>query len=108
MNRTTDKNDDCSSLKISELQEAARTLRLLAHPFRLKIIDILESSPEGAPVNSLVAQLNIPQSAVSQHLNSMQRAGLLKSLRQGKEVWYRIDSEKPLKILNCIRTRRSN
>jgi DNA-binding transcriptional ArsR family regulator len=101
------KKSICGDLSIEDLQEAARMLRLLAHPYRLKIIDLLEGESDGMPVKALVAALGIPQSAVSQHLSSMQRASLLGSTRHGKEVWYRIDNTKPLQILACIRKRRN-
>lgn len=97
----------CSELTIEDLQMAARMLRLLAHPHRLKIIDILDKTPDGTAVNTLVNALGIAQSAVSQHLSSMQRAGLIKGERHGKEVWYRIDNPKPLQILTCIRNRKA-
>jgi len=100
-------NSVCAELTIEDLQMAARMLRLLAHPYRLKIIDILERTPEGVAVNALVSELQIAQSAVSQHLSSMQRAGLIKGERHGKEVWYHIDNPKPLQILTCIRNRKA-
>lgn len=93
----------CGELTIEELREAADMLRLLAHAHRLKIIDILEQERGGLPVHAIVSELGIAQSAVSQHLRSMQRAGLIKRERRGKEVWYQIDSPKPLQILTCIR-----
>jgi DNA-binding transcriptional ArsR family regulator len=97
----------CGELTIEDLREAADMLRLLAHPHRLKIIDILEKDRDGRPVHSLVSDLEIAQSAVSQHLSSMQRAGLIKRERRGKEVWYQIDNPKPLQILTCIRQRKA-
>jgi DNA-binding transcriptional ArsR family regulator len=100
-------NGVCADLTIEDLQEAARMLRLLAHPHRLKIIDLLEPEPDGLAVNTLVARLGIAQSAVSQHLSSMQRAGLIKGNRRGKQVWYHIDNPKPLQILTCIRKRKA-
>jgi DNA-binding transcriptional ArsR family regulator len=103
MTKKKQPQDKCSDLSIEYLQEAARMLRLLAHPHRLKIIDILDGKKDGLAVNSIVELLAINQSAVSQHLSSMQRAGLLKGSRHGKEVWYRIDNAKPLQILACIR-----
>lgn len=107
MKSTSDKQAACGELTIDDLQEAARMLRLLAHPHRLQIIDLLDGEPDGMSVSSITDRLGINQSAVSQHLSSMQRAGLLGSTRHGKEVWYRIDNVKPLKILSCIRNRRS-
>lgn len=97
----------CGELTIDDLREAADMLRLLAHPHRLKIIDLLEKEDDGLPVHALVKSLEIAQSAVSQHLSSMQRAGLIKRERRGKEVWYQIDNPKPLQILTCIRKRKA-
>jgi len=102
----TNEKSGCVELTIEDMQEAARMLKLLAHPHRLKIIESLDNSPEGMAVKELTAKLEIAQSAVSQHLSSMQRAGLIKGERHGKEVWYRIDNPKPLQILSCIRKRK--
>lgn len=77
-------------------------LKLLAHPHRLKIIEILENVEE-APVHEIVEQLGLPQGATSQHLNKMRRANLIGAERRGKEVWYRIADRRSLTILNCIR-----
>jgi DNA-binding transcriptional ArsR family regulator len=90
-------------LTIDVLEKASKTLRLLAHPHRLKIIEMLENETEGLPVHSLTNELGIPQTTVSQHLRAMQRTGLLKSTRKQKEVWYSIDDRRALSILNCVR-----
>ena len=84
------------------LDHMAGTLRVLAHPLRLKIVEILQVETE-APVHEIVARLGLPQAAISQHLNHMRRAGLLKAMRRGKEVWYGIAEPSSLIILDCIR-----
>jgi len=82
----------------------ADVLRLLAHPYRLKIVEVLQK--RDAPVHELVKLVGIPQSAVSQHLNAMRRIGLLAAERRGREVWYRIADERAVTVLDCIRRRR--
>lgn len=89
-------------LSIKELARMAVILRLLAHPYRLKIVDILEAEKE-LPVHDLVTRLKLPQAAVSGHLRKMSRANLLMSKRRGKEVWYSIRDRRSLTILDCIR-----
>jgi DNA-binding transcriptional ArsR family regulator len=84
------------------LARMAQVLKLLAHPHRLKIIEILEGEDE-APVHVVVERLGLPQGATSQHLNQMRRANLISAERRGKEVWYRIADRRSLTILNCIR-----
>ena len=91
------------NMSIEFLDSVSRKIKLLAHPYRLKIIEILEHEHEGVPVHLIVDKLGLAQSAVSQHLNSMQRVGIVKSVRHGKEVWYRISDDSALKILNCIK-----
>ncbi|HMO49670.1 MAG TPA: metalloregulator ArsR/SmtB family transcription factor [Kiritimatiellia bacterium] len=89
-------------LPIALLERMAMMLRVLAHPHRLKIIEMLESDAE-ATVSRIHAGLGLPQAATSQHLNHMKKVGLLASERRGKEVWYRIADARALTILGCIR-----
>lgn len=83
----------------------AKVLKLLAHPYRLKIVDLLESE-ETAPVHALVDRLDLPQSVVSNHLKKMLHAGLVESERRGKEVWYSLGDRRSLTILNCMRAKK--
>lgn len=93
-------------LSIEELERMAQVLRLLAHPHRLKIVELLERKP--APVHSLVTALDLPQGTVSQHLNQMRRLGLVTAERRSKEVWYKIADPRALTILGCIRKKRKD
>ena len=94
-------------LSIEFLDRVAGVLKLLAHPHRLKIIEILEDS-DGIPVHQIVERLDLPQAATSQHLNQMRRMGVVEAVRHGREVWYRIADERSVSILNCIRKGRSS
>ncbi len=80
---------------------AAEMLRQLAHPARLKIIDLLHTANE-LPVGGISEYLGLAQSATSQHLNQMRRAGLLVAERRGKAVWYSVADHRPIALLNCI------
>ncbi len=91
------------NLSIERVGQMAQVLRLLAHPHRLKIVEILESEKE-APVYQIAEEVGLPQAATSQHLNQMKRVGLVGSFRRGKEVWYAIGDRRGIKILNCIRS----
>ena len=88
-------------LTVAALERAAETLKMLAHPQRLRIIEILEREQE-VPVYALIEETGFPQAVVSQHLNQMRRIGLLTARRQGKEMWYSITDPRALSILNCI------
>ncbi len=90
-----------SSIPIALLERMAEMLKLLAHPHRLKILEVLQSVRR-APVHSIMEVLDLPQSATSQHLNQMRRAGILASEREGREVWYRIADPRCINVLQCI------
>ena len=85
----------------AELARLAAVLRLLAHPERLRIVGRLERGG-AAPVHELMADLALPQGALSQHLNHMKRAGLLQAERRGKEVWYSVADRRAVSVLHCM------
>lgn len=82
------------------LARVAQMLKLLAHPHRLRIVEILEA--DEAPVHAIVDHLGLPQGATSQHLNQMRRVGLVAAERRGKEVWYGIADRRAIRILRCV------
>lgn len=89
------------------LERMAGVLRVLAHPHRLRMIEILQR--EGtAPVHLVMTRLGLPQATISQHLNQMRRAGLVRAARRGKEVWYSIAEPSSLTILDCIRKKQES
>ena len=92
------------NLSIEDLARMAKVLKLLAHPYRLKIVDILETEA-AAPVHGLVARLHLTQAVVSTHLTKMLRLGLVARQRRGKEVWYSLGDRRSLTILNCMRSK---
>lgn len=102
---TTPKHCALDDMAPETLNQAADTLRVLAHPVRLRIVDLIHTMGE-LPVSEIMKHLAIAQSAASQHLNHMRRTGLLKSRRDGKEVWYSIADERPIALLNCMCGRR--
>lgn len=95
-------------LTLEFLERTARMLRLLAHPHRLKIIEILEGRKDGVAVHDIAVQLDLAHAATSQHLNHMRRVGLVEAVRDGRLVRYRIADDRSLSILNCIRKGRKD
>ena len=83
------------------LSRAADTIKLLGHPERLKIVEILEAG--AATVSDIQEQLDMPQAIVSQHLAKMRGCGIVAAERDGVHVYYRIVEPKVRHILECIR-----
>ena len=86
---------------MDRLETAASVLRVLAHPHRLRICELLLR--ERVAVKALAEYLGIPSNAVSQHLTMMKAHGLLGCERDGKEVYYRVVDPRPGWLLGCIR-----
>jgi len=103
----TDKHEENEMLSVELLRRVADVLRMLAHPLRLRIIENLRYRSE-VPVHEISEALHIPQATASQHLNLMRRAGIIKSRRQGKEVFYSIADERCVGILECMRGKEAN
>lgn len=88
-------------IPMQTLEKAASVLRVLAHPHRLRIIELLSEGPRH--VGDLAAELKLAQNAVSQHLNFMKAHGILDSERQGRSVAYQVVHPQAMTVLGCIR-----
>jgi DNA-binding transcriptional ArsR family regulator len=73
----------------ADLEVAAEVFRLLGDPGRLKIVEALAA--EELCVCDLAAFLGASSSAVSHQLRLLKQARLVKSRRDGKVVYYRLD-----------------
>jgi DNA-binding transcriptional ArsR family regulator len=86
----------------ARIRMAARCLRVLAHPDRLRIVEQLDLQRR-VRVGDLAVALDMAPNAVSQHLNQMRAHGLLDADRDGREVYYRIANPQCVNVLRCIR-----
>ena len=86
------------------LSEAAECLRTLAHPHRLKIVQLLLTE-RPFTVNELAEQCGISQPQTSDHLRLMQRCGFLKSEKEGRTVYYQIAEPALANIMSCVESR---
>lgn len=98
-------NDTCPSpadlLPMPVLEHAASVLRVLAHPHRLRIVELLTGSRQS--VGELAQSMNLAPNAVSQHLNNMRAHGIVSAERSGRTVYYRVDNPHAMNVLRCIR-----
>ena len=90
--------------KISQerLEYAAEMLRLMGHPVRLRVVELLESHRE-LSAGAIQAAVEEPQPTVSQHLNKMRVLGLLSARREGGQVFYSVAQPQLFKLLQCVR-----
>lgn len=86
---------------ISEFNENAELLKILAHPVRLCIVNGLIKNG-GCNVSHMQNCLSMPQSTISQHLQKLRTAGIIEGERNGLEVSYRICNDKVKKIMKVL------
>ena len=88
-------------LEDEQLQRAAETLRVVSHPARLRIVEILVAGERS--VTEIQDTLGITQSQTSQHLSNMRVRGVLKCRKDGNMVYYSIANPDVVKVIHCIR-----
>ena len=90
-------------LKIDYLivKKAALVLRALNHRLRQQMIQVLDAQGK-MTVTELYVQLRLEQSVASQHLAILRRAGIVRTEREGKFVFYRLDPERIETINACV------
>lgn len=91
-------------LDIDALSEAAECLRILAHPNRLQIVQMLLSG-QMYSVNEIAEACGLAQPTTSDHLRLMQRCGFLGSTRDGRTVYYQVVEPHLKDIMSCIQKR---
>ena len=90
-------------LPLDALQHAAECLKTLAHPHRLRMVQMLLGGRY--TVGELAASCEIPSHMASEHLRLMQRCGLLGSKKEGRKAFYEIAEPHLQDIMTCIEAR---
>lgn len=78
--------------KITIVIDTVEFAKALADETRQKIMALC--CCEMVSVNDIVERLDVAQPTVSHHLKILKNAGLVKSERRGKQVFYTLDQEK--------------
>lgn len=88
-------------LDIKKLEEAASKLRVIAHPMRIAIIELLQENKK-LNVTEIYEKLSIEQASASHHLNLLKNKGVLSSKRDGKNTYYSLKQNAINTIVECI------
>lgn len=88
---------------IDALEQAAECLKTLAHPHRLRMVQMLLRGRY--TVGQLAEACDIRSHMASEHLRLMQRCGFLVSEKVGRQVYYRVAEPHLASILNCVEER---
>lgn len=87
--------------KQEHIETAARALKAMAHPLRLKILCVVGA--EEVCVQDIVEIVGTSQSNVSQHLGIMRDKGVLQTRRDANRVYYRVGDPRTLQLVATMR-----
>ena len=88
---------------LESLVQAAECLKTLAHPHRLRIVQMLLRGRY--TVGELAEACGIPSHMASEHLRLMQRCGFFTSEKDGRKAFYQIAEPHLANIMACVEER---
>lgn len=83
------------------IEQAARAIKAIAHPLRLKILCVL--GDQQVSVQEIVEAVGTSQSNVSQHLAILREKGILHSRKDANRVFYRVSDRRTLRLILMMR-----
>ncbi|MHB1235272.1 MAG: ArsR/SmtB family transcription factor [Microbacteriaceae bacterium] len=81
----------------------ANLFKGLAHPVRVRILEVLMASPT-VPVTELLTDTGLTASHLSQHLSVLRRHNLVVAERRASQVFYRLAHPQVADLLTMSRT----
>lgn len=98
---TISQNGRSNSPKAALLNEYALVARALSAPARLMLLEQIAQGARG--VEGLAEKTDLSIANASQHLQTLRRAGLVTSRRDGKSVIYSLSDAKTLALMDVLR-----
>lgn len=83
------------------LKKGAMILRALNHKLRQQIVKLIDEKKK-ITVTEIYVQLRLEQSVASQHLAILRRAGIVKTEREGKFIYYSVNTDRITKLMHCV------
>ena len=87
--------------KQEHIETAARALKAIAHPLRLKILCVIGA--DEACVQDIVDTVGTSQSNISQHLAILRDKEVLLSRKDANRVYYRVGDTRTLQLIVMMR-----
>ena len=97
------KQDPKPPLDMDALGQAAECLKALAHPVRIRMVQLLLAGR--FTVGEIAEDCGIAENLASEHLRLMQRCGFFTSERDGRRVYYSVAEPHLKDIMSCIESR---
>ena len=93
--------EDEIKIDFLQIKKSSLILRALNHKLRQQILKLLEEQRK-LTVTEIYVQLRLEQSVASQHLAILRRAGIVKTEREGKFIYYVLNHKRIAEINRCV------
>lgn len=87
--------------KQEQIETAARALKAMSHPLRLKILCVVGEGE--VCVQDIVDAVGTSQSNISQHLAILRDKGVLLTRKDANRVYYRVGDQRTLQLIVMLR-----
>ena len=87
--------------KQEHIEQAARALKSISHPLRLKILCVI--GDQEACVQEIVDAVGTSQSNISQHLAILREKDVLVTRKDANRVYYRVGDARTLQLIGMMR-----
>jgi ArsR family transcriptional regulator len=87
--------------KQEHIETAARALKAIAHPLRLKILCVV--GDQEVCVQDIVDAVGTSQSNISQHLAILRDKEVLSTRKDANRVFYRVSDQRTLQLVAMMR-----
>lgn len=87
--------------KQEQIETAARVLKAISHPLRLKILCVIGEGE--VCVQDIVEAVGTSQSNISQHLAILRDKGVLLTRKDANRVYYRVGDQRILQLIVMMR-----
>jgi len=96
-------NAEDTTVKVDfvSLKKGAMILRALNHKLRQQIVKLVDEKKR-ITVTEIYVHLRLEQSVASQHLAILRRAGIVRTDRDGKFIYYSISTQRITQIMKCV------
>ena len=84
-----------------DIEVAARSLKAMSHPLRLKILCALAGGE--ISVQDIVDIVGTSQSNISQHLGILREKGILVTRKHANRVYYRVGDKRMLRLIGMMK-----
>lgn len=89
------------SLPVPLYQAKAEFFRMLGHPVRIRVLELLQDGP--LPVRELLSAIEIEPSNLSQQLAVLRRSGIVTATRESSTVVYELAGGDVAELLGAAR-----